>query len=65
MTFVGYVYILPSENKNIRIQENFIISQEVDEKFRQAVFKRKGMKRGVLTDSFEEALLLWIKENKK
>jgi len=40
---------------------NFVISDEVDKKFREEVFKRKGMKKGNLTEALEEALKLWIK----
>ena len=36
------------------------INEELDEKFREAIFKRKGMKKGNLTESIEEAMLLWI-----
>ena len=39
---------------NVQIPEN------VDAKFREEVFKRKGMKKGNLTEALEEAMLLWI-----
>lgn len=39
---------------------NLKIRDEVDRKFREAVFKRKGLKKGNLTESVEEAMLLWI-----
>jgi hypothetical protein len=39
---------------NIKIQDG------IDAKFREEVFKRKGMKKGNLTDALEEAMLLWI-----
>jgi len=39
---------------------NIKIRKEVDTKFREEVFKRKGMKKGNLTESVEEAMLLWI-----
>jgi hypothetical protein len=42
---------------------NLIISDEIDTKFRAEVFKRKGMKKGNLTDALEEALDLWIKSD--
>lgn len=39
---------------------NLVIRDDLDEKFRGEVFKRKGMKKGNLTESLEEALELWI-----
>ena len=48
-----------------RVQQNFSISQELDEKFRTAVFNKKGFKKGVLSKSFEEAIENWIKEEGK
>jgi hypothetical protein len=39
---------------------NVAIEDEVETKFREAVFKRKGMKKGNLTQSLEEAMLMWI-----
>lgn len=42
---------------------NVVISDEIDTKFRQEVFKRKGMKKGNLTEALEEAMALWIKSD--
>ena len=39
---------------------NLVIRDDLDEKFREAVYKRKGLKKGNLTDAIEEALELWI-----
>ena len=39
---------------------NIKIRRDVDTKFREEVFKRKGMKKGNLTEAVEEAMLLWI-----
>jgi len=39
---------------------NIKIKKDLDKKFREAVFKRKGMKKGNLTEAIEEAMLLWI-----
>ncbi len=39
---------------------NFVIRDDLDEKFRAEVFKRKGMKKGNLTEALEEALELWV-----
>jgi len=39
---------------------NIIISDDIDAKFREEVFKRKGMKKGNITEAVEEALGLWL-----
>ena len=41
---------------------NLAINDKIDQKFREAVFKKKGLKKGNLTEAIEEAMLLWIKE---
>jgi len=38
---------------------NLVIDDKVDHKFRNAVYKKKGMKKGNLTEAVEEAMLLW------
>ena len=42
-----------------------LIQDELDEKFRNAVFQKKGMHKGNLTEAIEEAIELWIKERSK
>ncbi len=39
---------------------NVIINDDTDTKFRDTVYKRKGMKKGNLTEALEEAMKLWI-----
>ena len=39
---------------------NLSIDNDIDEKFRVAVAKRKGMRKGNLTKAMEEAMKLWI-----
>lgn len=36
------------------------IADELEEKFRAKVYQRKGMKKGNLTESLEEAIVLWM-----
>jgi hypothetical protein len=43
---------------------NLVIADNLDEKFRQEVAKRLGMKKGNLTKAVEEALELWLKGEK-
>lgn len=38
-----------------------LIRDDLDEKFREAVFQRKGMHKGNLTEALEEAIDQWIK----
>ena len=39
---------------------NIVLSDEVEKKFRKAVFERKGMKKGNLSEALEEAIKDWI-----
>jgi hypothetical protein len=40
----------------------FLISDDLDVRFRKAVFEAKGMYRGNLTEAIEEAMERWIKQ---
>ncbi len=37
-----------------------LIKDDLDEKFREAVFQRKGMHKGNITEAIEEAMNCWI-----
>jgi len=39
-----------------------LIKDDLDERFREVVFRSKGMHRGNITEAIEEAIELWIKE---
>jgi hypothetical protein len=39
---------------------NLSVKDDVESRFRETVFKRRGMKKGNLTESLEEAMLMWI-----
>lgn len=39
-----------------------LVDDELDEKFRRAVFESKGLHRGSITEALEEALELWIEK---
>ena len=41
---------------------NLIVPDDFEQKFREEVFKRKGMKRGNLTEAIIEAMDLWMKQ---
>jgi hypothetical protein len=40
-----------------------LIKDDLDEKFRNAVFKKKGMHKGNITEAIEEAIDCWIEKN--
>lgn len=42
-----------------------LVDDELDEKFRRAVFETKGMHKGNLTEAVEEAMELWIQKRMK
>ena len=42
-----------------------LIEDNLDKKFREAIFKSKGMYRGNITEAVEEALELWIERQSK
>jgi NAD(P)H-hydrate repair Nnr-like enzyme with NAD(P)H-hydrate epimerase domain len=44
---------------------NIIVSDKVEEKFREAVFLKYGMKKGNLMKAADEALQEWIEREKK
>lgn len=39
---------------------NVKIPDSVDRRFREAIFRRKGMRKGNLTKAIEEAMLMWV-----
>lgn len=39
-----------------------VIDDKLEERFREAIFKDKGMKRGNIHDAIEEAIEMWIEE---
>lgn len=41
---------------------NIVLPDDLEKKFREAVFKAKGMKKGNISEAMEEAIQKWIKE---
>ena len=37
-----------------------LVNDKLDERFRRAVFEKKGLHRGSMTKAVEEAMLMWI-----
>jgi hypothetical protein len=44
---------------------NIVLDDETERKFREAVFMRKGMKKGNISEALEEAINQWMKVNSK
>ena len=45
---------------------NISLDDKLEERFRKAVFEAKGMKKGNMSEAFEEALETWISlQNKR
>lgn len=40
---------------------NVVLSDKIEERFRKAVFQRKGMRKGNISIALEEAIDHWIK----
>lgn len=43
---------------------NLTISDELEKKFRELIFKKKGWKKGNLKKAVQEAITLWIEKYK-
>jgi hypothetical protein len=43
----------------------FDLDSKVEEEFRKTVAEVKGLHKGVIKDSLQEAILAWIREQKK
>jgi hypothetical protein len=40
---------------------NVVLSDELEDKFRKAVYENKGYKKGNISEAIEEAIECWIK----
>lgn len=38
------------------------LPEELEKRFKEQIFKRKGMKKGNISEAIQEAVLLWIKQ---
>lgn len=47
------------------VKEIVELDDELDAEFRKAIMESKGLKKGVIKESFEEAVKAWIKEQKR
>jgi hypothetical protein len=39
---------------------NIVLDDKLEEQFRRAVFQRKGMKKGNISEALEEAIRVWM-----
>lgn len=44
---------------------NIVLDDETERKFREAIFKRKGMKKGNISQALEEAIDQWMQATSK
>lgn len=47
---------------NETVKEVVEINKNLDDRFRKAIAKRKGLHRGVIKEAFEEAIEQWIEQ---
>jgi hypothetical protein len=41
------------------------LDDELDARFRQTIAQKKGLRKGVIKEAFEEAVRAWIEKNRK
>lgn len=61
--YMEIAYLLVWCNEVGKKKLTISVRDEVDDRFREVVFKRKGMKKGNIGDAVEEAMLMWIGGN--
>lgn len=48
--------------KSMNVRINITLSEDLERRFREEVFKRYGMKKGNIAKAVEEAIKKWIEE---
>jgi hypothetical protein len=39
---------------------NIVLKDDIEGKFRKAVFEKKGMRKGNISEALEEAIVMWV-----
>ncbi len=60
LSFSSCRIILSPHLKDGRRRIDVYLPKEQDQRFREAVFKKKGMKKGNISEATQEAILMWM-----
>ncbi|GEM_PF-2175134 len=61
----NHTIIMPKQGGKLSKKWIFEMDNNLDEEFRQAIAKKKGLHRGVIKTALEEAIKDWIKKPKE
>jgi hypothetical protein len=50
------------ETPNGKKRIDIYLDEDIEKRFKEQVFKRKGMKKGNISEAVQEAILLWVKQ---
>jgi len=59
-SLMGYVDSMSPKVKEGMKRLDIYLPEEDERRFREEVFKRKGMRKGNISEATQEAILLWI-----
>jgi hypothetical protein len=59
-----YSYIVVSTYGYCMGKINVVLPDDVEKRFRKAVFEKKGMKKGNISEALEEAVEIWMTTKK-
>jgi hypothetical protein len=53
---------LSPETPNGKKRIDVYLDEDLEKKFKEQVFRRKGMKKGNISEAVQEAILLWVRQ---